>query len=112
MFGTRKTAQTKKLFEQLPFNQDSDSNSNLFSSDSSSSSDEFETNMSGSSAAPATLSDLTNPFAGIIDLQDKTGLTLFVKATEGLQKDNKFNLSQETDRKTVEAIEQANQAYF
>ena len=62
-------------------------------------------------SATATISDLTNPFAGIIDLKDKVGLSLFVKATEGLPKEQKFNLSQETSRKTVEAIKQANQAF-
>ena len=47
-----------------------------------------------------------------MDLKDKVSLSLFIKATKVLQKENKFNLSQETAWKTVEAIEQANQAYF
>ena len=55
--------------------------------------------------------DLTNPFAGIIDLKEKVGLYLFVKTTKGLSKEQKFNLSQETTCKIVEAIEQTNQAF-
>ena len=111
MLGTRKTVQARKLFDELPLDLKSNSSSNLFSSDSSSSSSSTDLNMTDSSSRP-TVSDLTNPFAGVIDLTDKVGLSLFTKATEGLDKDNKFNLSQETARKTVEAIEQANQAFF
>ena len=110
MLGTRKTVQARKLFDQLPLSPNSNSNTDSFPSDSSLSSDsDFDLIMTDSSA---TISDLTNPFAGKIDLLDKVGLSLFNKATEGLGNDSKFNLSQETARKTVEAIEQANQAYF
>ena len=111
MLGTRKTVQAKKLFDELPLDLKSNSSSNIFSSDSSSSSSSTNLRMTDSSTGP-TISDLTNPFAGIIDLKDKVGLSLFAKATKGLNKENKFNLSQETARKTVEAIEQANQAFF
>ena len=110
MLGTRKTVQARKLFDHLPLSPNSNSSSELFPSDSSSSSDsDPDSRMTDPSD---TISDLTNPFATTIDLTDKVGLSLFNKATEGLGKDFKFNLSQETARKTVEAIEQANQAYF
>ena len=106
MLGTRKTIQTKTFFEQLPLHLNSDSDQDFFSSDSSSSSNhpEDQNNMTDSSSAPS-VSDLANQFAGVIDLKYKVGLSLFVKATEVLDKDNKFNLSQETACKTVEAIE-------
>ena len=113
MLGTRKTVLSKNLFKNLPFQNHSDSD--LLSSDSSSSSestDPPEPDFENMTDVSATISDLTNPFAGNIDLKDKVGLSLFVKATEGLPKEQKFNLSQETARKTVEAIEQANQAFF
>ena len=112
MLGTRTTVQSKQLSGTLPFDPHSNSDSELFSSDISSSSDHIsDTEMTDPSTA-SSISDLTNPFAGVINLKDKVGLSLFAKATEGLSKDTKFNLSQDTARKTVEAIEHANQAYF
>ena len=112
MLGTRKTVQAKNLFEHLPFSSNSNSDTDLFSSDSSIHSDN-NSDLEMADSSPSTLiSYLTNPFAGVIELKDKVGLSLFVKATKGLDKDNKFNLSQDTARKTVKAIEQANQVFF
>ena len=115
MFGTRKTVSAKNLFKNLPFENISDSS--LFSSDSSTSSDspnQLEANldiMTDSSTAP-TISDLTIPFSGNINLKDKVGLSLFVKATVGLPKEQKKYFFQETACKIVKAVEQANQAFF
>ena len=100
MLGTRKTTKSRELFRELPLNL---FDTELFSSDS----EPENSNMADSSAS---ISDLTNPFAGTIDLKDKVGLSLFTKATEGLK--IKFDLKLETSRKTVESIERANQAFF
>ena len=79
------------------------SDTKLFSSGSNNDSEPENSNMADSSDS---ISDLTNPFAGAIDLTDKVGLSLFTKATEGLK--TKFDLNLETSRKAVENIERAN----
>ena len=112
MLGTQKTVQAKNLFKHLPFSSNSNLDTDFFSSDSSIHSDNNSDLEMTDSSTSTLISDLTNPFAGGVDLKDKVGLSLFAKATEGLGKDTKFNLSQDTVRKTVKAIEQANQAYF
>ena len=103
MLGTRKAVLTRSLFQNLPFDHHSDSD--LFSSNLLTRSKSTDQNMT--EPAASTISDLTNPFAGKIDLMDKVGLSLFVKATKGLPKEQKINLSQETACKTVKAIKQA-----
>ena len=107
MLGTRKTVTARNLFDKLPFNPEIE----LFSSDSDTDSEPNSntSNMTDTSST-STISDLTNPFAGKINLKDKVGLSLFSKATEGLKA--KFDFNIENARKTVEAIERANQAYF
>ena len=58
------------------------------------------------------ISELTNPFSGKIDLSDKVGLTLFTKASAGLEDGDKFIFLWTLLKKTIEEIQQANQAYF
>ena len=99
MVLTRNRDLTIHLFDILPYNSDSDSENNS------------EINIESNNMS-SPISELTNPFAGVIDLKDKVGLTLYNKATDGLNDDNKFDFSQENAKRTVDSIEQANQAFF
>ena len=74
MNGTRRAVAARDIFAELPFPDES--SPRLFSSDSSTSSDSSDTqatNLNMSGTVPPIL-DLTNPFAGVIDLKDKVGL--------------------------------------
>ena len=76
MLGTRKTVTARNLFNKLPCDPETE----LFSSDldSHSEPDSNILKMTDTSSA-STISDLTNPFAGKIDLKDKVGFPFLAR---------------------------------